>query len=337
MNGLNEASTSDGRLVFLISQPRAGSTLLQRMLSRHPEIYSKSETWIMLRSLFGLDLDVNGTTAPYNARVEHQALREFVATLPGGKADYLDACRQMYGTLYRTALDRTGCTVFLDKTPRYYEIIPELMEVFPHAKIIVLFRNPLAVLRSIWRTFGAGQWSQMQQFRRDLLVAPANLTAALDSGGDRVFSLRFEDLLARPSERVGDLCRFLGLAEDPSMLDYGSDDLERWTLGDPQTIYQRKQADPDHAERWQTDLINPQFWRSCSEYLETLGPDLLQQMGYDLAALRDQLEAFRPPWWRRRLTVSLDLLMEEDPIGPHRRTGRRIKCGLASRAWGLQP
>ncbi|MEZ5275156.1 MAG: sulfotransferase [Opitutaceae bacterium] len=335
MNGVIEDSSSDGNLVFLISQPRSGSTLLQRMLSRHPEIHSRSETWIMLRSLFGFDQAVTGTIAPYNARIEHQAMRDFVEDLPGGKADYFRACRRMYGELYRAALEKSGCAIFLDKTPRYYEIIPDLLKVFPEAKVILLFRNPLAVFRSVWRTFGAGQWSQMQQFRRDLMEAPTKLVTARDKGGPQVFSLRYEDLVRRPSDSLDDLCEFLGLVKHTCMLDHGTDGLERWTLGDPQTIYERKGADPDHADRWVADLANPQFWRACSEYLDILGSALTGRMGYDYESLRSQLHMARPGWWRRRMTVSLDCLMEEETMRPDRNFGRRVKCELASRAWGV--
>jgi len=337
MSGSNEELSSNGRLVFLVSQPRAGSTLLQRMLVRHPEIHSESETWILLRPLFGLDDDGSGSLAPYNARVEHQALREFLKTLPGGETDYFEACRRMYGHLYSTVLNRVGSSVFLDKTPRYYEILPEIMKVFPDARFIVLFRNPLAVFRSVWRTFGAGQWTQMQQFRRDLFRAPDALATAIDVGNSRVMALRFEDLISDPSEALGGICRFLDLPDHEGMVDYGSSGLDRWSLGDPDTVYRRKKVDSAHADLWVRDLANPQFWRACSEYLDILGTDLLARMGYSSDDLRAQLEAFRPSRMRRQLTVSLDCLMREDVVRVTRKFGRRLRCGLASRLWGIVP
>jgi len=41
-------------MIFLISQPRAGSTLSQRMLGSHPDIYTVSEPWLMLHPLYPL-------------------------------------------------------------------------------------------------------------------------------------------------------------------------------------------------------------------------------------------------------------------------------------------
>ena len=52
-------------LIFIISQPRAGSTLLQRILGGHPEIHTAAEPWIMLHPLYALKS--KGCSAEYNA------------------------------------------------------------------------------------------------------------------------------------------------------------------------------------------------------------------------------------------------------------------------------
>ena len=46
--------SSEVRPVFILSLPRAGSTLLQRMLNVHPEIASTVEPWILLPFLSSL-------------------------------------------------------------------------------------------------------------------------------------------------------------------------------------------------------------------------------------------------------------------------------------------
>ena len=42
------------RLVFLLSLPRSGSTLLQRLLAAHPQVHTVAEPWLMLLSGAGL-------------------------------------------------------------------------------------------------------------------------------------------------------------------------------------------------------------------------------------------------------------------------------------------
>jgi len=69
----------------------------------------------------------------------------------------------MGGTLYNRALEVAGKRFFLDKTPRYYFIIPELKNVFPEAKFIILLRNPLAVLSSILNTWFQNNLQALQK------------------------------------------------------------------------------------------------------------------------------------------------------------------------------
>jgi hypothetical protein len=48
-----------------------------------------------------------------------EAAREFVADLPHGEQDYIDACRAYCDTLYLRMLDQPEKRLFLDKTPAY--------------------------------------------------------------------------------------------------------------------------------------------------------------------------------------------------------------------------
>lgn len=57
--------------MFLISQPRAGSTLLQRILGSHPDIHTVSEPWLMLQPLYALRPD--GYRAEYNEHLARNA------------------------------------------------------------------------------------------------------------------------------------------------------------------------------------------------------------------------------------------------------------------------
>ncbi|MBI4530372.1 MAG: sulfotransferase, partial [Candidatus Latescibacteria bacterium] len=65
-------------LIFLISQPRAGSTLLQRILGGHPDIHTVPEPWLMLHPLYALRSD--GYQTEYAVDVAHTSLREFLRT-----------------------------------------------------------------------------------------------------------------------------------------------------------------------------------------------------------------------------------------------------------------
>lgn len=135
---------SGDNLIFLISQPRAGSTLLQRILGSHPDIHTVSEPWIMLHPFYATRAD--GIETEYQQRTARVGVGSFIDALPDGRNDHDEGIRRMYAHLYARVLEGSGKSRFLDKTPRYYLVIPDLRRVFPEARFVVLFRNPLAVL-----------------------------------------------------------------------------------------------------------------------------------------------------------------------------------------------
>src|SRR2546423_13498663 len=76
-------------LVFLISQPRAGSTHLQHLIASHPEVHAplapdgppRGETWLLLHPVYALR--ARGWEAEYAAQQARNGLGGFLATLPG--------------------------------------------------------------------------------------------------------------------------------------------------------------------------------------------------------------------------------------------------------------
>ena len=97
-------------LIFLISQPRAGSTLLQRMLAGHPEIHTTSEPWFMLPALYALR--TTGIEAEYDVKRAWIGSQEFYKTLPEGTEAYWEAVRLMSTHLYKRALVPSGKRFF---------------------------------------------------------------------------------------------------------------------------------------------------------------------------------------------------------------------------------
>jgi len=120
-------------VIFLFSLPRSGSTLLQRMLMTHPEIASVGESWLLLP--FCYTLKKQGLLAEYRHATCHIAFEDFIKTLPDKEEDYYLALKTFAKTLYeKQCLNNEK--YFLDKTPRYYFIIPEIVKIFPEAKFI---------------------------------------------------------------------------------------------------------------------------------------------------------------------------------------------------------
>ena len=167
-------TTQGENLIFLISQPRAGSSLLQLILSGHKDIATTSEPWIALHPVYALR--DKGIRAEYDSILARKTLKDFLEQSGINESYYKSQIASLLLALYKHPLERQGARYFLDKTPRYYNIIPELKELFPKARFIILFRNPLAVLNSILETWVKDDWIRLNtRYRNDLLVAPLKL------------------------------------------------------------------------------------------------------------------------------------------------------------------
>ena len=123
--------------IFLISLPRSGSTLLQRVLITHPEIDSYSESWLLLPLI--QSLKESDTIANYGHRICTVALNAIIGEM-GGVEYYYEVLRQFVMNIYSQICSK-GSKYYLDKTPRYYLIINDIARLFPDAKYIFLFRT----------------------------------------------------------------------------------------------------------------------------------------------------------------------------------------------------
>ncbi|MFP4139739.1 MAG: sulfotransferase family protein [Phycisphaerae bacterium] len=290
-------------LVFLVSQPRAGSTMLQRMLGAHPEIHTTPEPWMLLPPLYPIRHEVG--KHEYDLDLARQGLCGVFASQPHAEDAYLRGVADMAGTFYGELAEAAGKRIFLDKTPRYYFILPELRRAFPKATIILLLRNPLAVLISMVRT-----WASTRHLYRlfrcgpDLLEAPALLAEAIETIPD-LHVMHYETLLADPETALADLCATIGVKYAPSMVRYGCEDQAKEALGDHSETLKVGRADPRNADRWKEHLTNAQLWTLADDYLENLGPETLASLGYDYGELRELLDARRSIWLLRIPAFSL--------------------------------
>jgi hypothetical protein len=279
------------------------------MLGRHPDVYTVSETWLMLHPVYALRCE--GYQAEYNEDTARRALRTFLNALPAGEEEYIEGARRMYGYLYRRLLsDRHECYV-VDKTPRYYLIIRDLRRIFPEAKFIFLLRNPLAVLCSIVRTWVNDNWFRLGDMRLDLIGAPELLVEGIQSAASDCSVVRYEDLVTCPDRVVENVCAFLGIRHVAAMVDYGLGELDHWQLGDQDDVYRHERPVARNADRWLQDISDCQVWRLASEYLCLLGGATIEEMGYSYRGLARDLETRQPPRNHFRPTFSLEYLLRK--------------------------
>ena len=267
--------------VFIFSLPRSGSTLAQKVLAAHEDVSTTAEPWFLLPFLYAQRSE--GVYAEYAQCTAAKAIDEFVEVLPNGQDDYRAAIREAALRLYAAAAQGARC--FVDKTPRYHLIIEDLLDVFPEAKCILLWRNPLAIAASIVDTWGKnGRWIAYR-YKVDLYKGLENLVNAAESHPNRFLQVRYEDMVSKPGEIWQKIFAYLDLEYDSTVLDrYRTVDFSG-SMGDQTGEKKYKAIAQESVDAWPQTFNSPlrRIW--ARRYLDWIGSERLQMMGYDKAKL----------------------------------------------------
>jgi len=277
-------------LIFLISQPRAGSTLLQRILNGHSDIHTTAEPWIMLHPIYALKR--NGLDAEYESSLARQGLDDFLMQVPEGEELYIEALREMANVLYNKMINVSGKKYFLDKTPRYYFIIPELYRVFPKAKFIFLMRNPVAVLSSVLKTWCGNILQNLvnKPIHTDLIKGPHYLLQGIKGLKEDAIVVHYEKLVQNPKAVMQHVCKRIGIPFYDNMLEYGLHSPPEGRFGDSTGIYQHSKPVSEYIDKWTENLQSPDLIEFAQKYLLDLGPEVITRMGYSYQNIKDKLE-----------------------------------------------
>jgi tetratricopeptide (TPR) repeat protein len=130
------------RPIFIVGLPRTGSTLIERIIGRHPEVHSAGELSAFSEAL-GMSLK--------RLASETRGWLDYAASLPLLEGEpiareYLARSRARRGTRPR----------FSDKHPLNFFYCPLILRAFPRAHIVHLRRHPLAACYAIYRTLFEG-------------------------------------------------------------------------------------------------------------------------------------------------------------------------------------
>ena len=272
---------------FIISLPRSGSTLLQRLLAAHPRIQTAGEPWLALPFVYALR--EKGARAEFSHRSMAQGVSEFVNALPGGTATYFREAGRMMERLHE-AMARDGRDWFLDKTPRYFLILDELVAMFPESKFMVLQRNPLAVVASILSTWHGGRFD-FGSSEIDVYEGPRCISRFVRERHKNVLEVSFERLVAQPEKELRAVTDFLGVAPLPSASLSADDPLKRAKLGDKTGIERFSEVSAEPTEAWKKAFASPLRKLWARRYLEWLGDETLKLLGYESAALLRELDS----------------------------------------------
>jgi len=177
-------------IIFLFSLPRSGSTWLQRLLASNRKINTTAETWLLL-PLFEVLFKGRALTE-YNQDIARRARDDFFHKSGIDRGSFEAGLVAVYRTLFAQAAGPQA-DYFLEKTPKNYLVADQIIEHFPDARFIFLWRDPAEVALSLANSY-AGRWNTMFRYEIDFLAGIPLLVQASRKLAGRAISVRYEDM-----------------------------------------------------------------------------------------------------------------------------------------------
>ena len=191
--------------IFIVGLPRSGTTLSERILGAHPDVFAAGE----IADFSKIVVDVTGT-----GKISEQIQRLNRKTIGEIRKRYLGALR---------AYD-PNVKFVVNKTPANFLRAGLIRRVFPDAPILHTHRHPLATCLSLYTTPFAAPMRYADDLGdlADYYRAYQKLMSVLfetDQNG-KLFDLPYEDLVAEPEKVARAYLAHCGLSWRPECLEF---------------------------------------------------------------------------------------------------------------------
>jgi len=234
--------------IFIIGMPRTGTTLVDRILSSHPEVESAGELQAMPVAV----KKAAGTTSRTVLDPE---------TVAAAAASDMGAIGHEYMRLAQHHR-RDGARRFVDKFPGNFHYAGVIASALPAAPIVCLRRHPMDTVLSNFRNLFAVT-SRYYDYSYDLLDIAATyvrfdrlMARWREALPGRVLELHYEDLVADQEGQSRRLLAHCGLAWSDACLDFHTNDAP---VSTPSAAQVRRPIYRDSVARWKqhADVLAP--------------------------------------------------------------------------------
>ena len=223
--------------IFIVGMPRAGSTLVEQILSSHPLVEGTME----LPEIISLTRALRQQGADEGPARYHEVLA-------GLDADAVRELGERY--LERTRIQRkAGAPFFIDKMPNNFAHIGLIQLALPNARIVDVRRHPLACGFSLFKQqFARGQdfsysLDDIGRYYRDYVGLMAHFDRALPG---RIHRIAYETLVDDTEAEVRLLLDYCGLPFEPRCLRFFENDRPVRTASSEQVRQPIYRAGVDH-------------------------------------------------------------------------------------------
>ena len=199
----------ENNAIFILGMPRSGTTLIEQIISSHPQVQGLEEIDYLSKSM--------------NLCVEHKSLDEFYQKIIENSDNIFDCIHKKY--FERINLKKnSNFSHHTDKMPVNYKLIGFIKNAIPNAKIIHCVRDPRDVFVSILKNY-FGKLQMSYAYNSKKLTHALNLyvdymTFWKKLYGDWIYDLKYENLVVNSEQEITKLLQFCNLSFDKSCLDF---------------------------------------------------------------------------------------------------------------------
>jgi hypothetical protein len=290
----------DQRACFIAGQAKSGTTLLAALLDSHPELLVLPQETAyfptVLRKYRAADrrAQFDYLTRESFSRVlfggepkwrEHEYTnfpqRKFLETFGGVAFDSANAQRDLLALMAESYAATLGIPIdrirrWIEKTPANRNHVDEIFARFPQAKLLVMLRDPRAILST---QIALERTRQTKRFSVYYVIShwrtAAKLARRVRSGDVSGFFVQFEQLVSAVSTAMKNVCDYLEIQFDPEVV------LTPTKIGQPwggnsaaQIAFSQVTAEP--ASRWERELSKDEIG-----WVEWHCRDLMPEFGYE--------------------------------------------------------
>ncbi|MBK8289471.1 MAG: sulfotransferase [Cellvibrionales bacterium] len=252
---LNMQYGSDNTPFFVLGCVRSGTTLLRDILKLHTRLESPEETHFFRwadpyaspryeRNYVGVKLFKNHQEIDGVSESEFHASRFFARN----RRDISD----FYGKFFLEAKNNVDGRWF-DKTPQNVYGILLLGYMYPNAKFLHIYRNPLNVVSSLkeGRVMAKHEVKGGINYWLESMIM-INEYKKIPGGKERFLEIKYEDLVSEPNPEVTKILEFIN--EDPALMNFEKisthkeKDKYKKILTEPEISYVKKLCEPFYTQ-----------------------------------------------------------------------------------------
>jgi hypothetical protein len=328
MKSVQETATTaaaKSELLFVVGIWRSGTSLLQALLQRHPQVALMYEAepfslWPQdARAIWPADWPQR--LECYNQTLTRHHLDASALPAPAPARDAALA-------LFRAFAAQRGATIIGDKAPAYHQCLAGVAKVFPEARFIVIWRDPLDCCRSAARAGRKNRFFATRGIMTRMLFGAESLARGverLQRQGAPVHEVVYGEFVADPESHLRRICEFIHIPFDARMLDLKGADLSVLPSGEHHDkirsgrIEQTARSDDPlppaftakgrrYAALWSGQFAHLGFCRALAAKPEEGPPGWAERcMDHTANSMWRLLDALKNPvfrvvplsWWRR--------------------------------------